>query len=58
MPVKWPCNCCFSATSIPASTAQILERFVRDRLRDETLMPFCLGLYDGVVAQRPTSTGG
>ncbi len=26
-----------------------LERFVRDRLRDETLMAFCLGLYDGVV---------
>jgi len=29
-----------------------LERFVRDRLRDETLVPFCLGLYDGVVAQQ------
>jgi N utilization substance protein B len=30
----------------------VLERFVRDRLRDETLVPFCLGLYDGVVAQQ------
>ena len=29
-----------------------LERFVRDRLRDETLMPFCLGLYDGVIAHQ------
>jgi N utilization substance protein B len=30
----------------------VLERFVRDRLRDDTLVPFCLGLYDGVVAQQ------
>src|SRR6516162_10674792 len=30
----------------------VLERFVRDRLRDDTLMPFCLGLYDGVIAQQ------
>jgi transcription antitermination protein NusB len=29
-----------------------LERFVHDRLRDDTLMPFCLGLYDGVIAQQ------
>ena len=29
-----------------------LERFVRDRLRDETLMPFCLGLYDGVITHQ------
>ncbi|MBY0528530.1 MAG: transcription antitermination factor NusB [Gemmataceae bacterium] len=28
-----------------------IERFVRDRLRDPALEPFCLGLYDGVVAQ-------
>jgi N utilization substance protein B len=27
-----------------------LERFVRERLRDEMLVPFCLGLYDGVIA--------
>jgi N utilization substance protein B len=30
----------------------VLERFVRDRLRDETLVPFCLGLYDGVAAHQ------
>jgi len=29
-----------------------LERFVHDRLRDETLVFFCLGLYDGVIAQQ------
>jgi N utilization substance protein B len=29
-----------------------LERFVHDRLRDETLAPFCLGLYDGVIAHQ------
>lgn len=29
-----------------------LERFVHDRLRDETLVQFALGLYDGVVAQQ------
>ncbi|HWG41197.1 MAG TPA: transcription antitermination factor NusB [Gemmataceae bacterium] len=29
-----------------------LERFVRDRLRDDTLMPFCLGLYDGVAVHQ------
>ena len=29
-----------------------IERFVRDRLRDDTLMPFCLGLFDGVVAHQ------
>jgi N utilization substance protein B len=27
-----------------------LERFVADRLRDDALRPFCLGLYDGVLA--------
>jgi N utilization substance protein B len=26
-----------------------IERFVRERLRDSALEPFCLGLYDGVV---------
>jgi N utilization substance protein B len=30
----------------------VLERFVRDRLRDETLVPFCLSLYDGVIANQ------
>ena len=29
-----------------------LERFVHDRLRDETLVSFCLSLYDGVIAQQ------
>jgi N utilization substance protein B len=29
-----------------------IERFVRDRLRDATLFPFCLGLYDGVLANQ------
>ncbi len=29
-----------------------LERFVHDRLRDETLVPFALGLYDGVAAHQ------
>jgi N utilization substance protein B len=27
-----------------------IERFIRDRLRDENLRAFCLSLYDGVVA--------
>jgi N utilization substance protein B len=30
----------------------VLERFVRDRLRDETLVLFCLSLYDGVIANQ------
>jgi N utilization substance protein B len=30
----------------------VLERFVRDRLRDEALVSFCLGLYDGVIAHQ------
>jgi N utilization substance protein B len=30
----------------------VLERFVRDRLGDETLVSFCLSLYDGVIAQQ------
>jgi N utilization substance protein B len=29
-----------------------LERFVHDRLRDETLVSFCLGLHDGVIAHQ------
>jgi N utilization substance protein B len=28
----------------------VLERFVHERLRDETLASFCLSLYDGVVS--------
>jgi N utilization substance protein B len=30
-----------------------IERFVHDRLRDGILEQFCLGLYDGVVANLP-----
>jgi N utilization substance protein B len=30
----------------------VLERFVRERLRDDTLIPFCLGLYDGAAAHQ------
>ncbi len=30
----------------------LIERFVRDRLRDDNLITFCLGLYDGVIAQQ------
>lgn len=30
----------------------VLEQFVHDRLRDETLVAFCLALYDGVVAHQ------
>ncbi len=31
----------------------VLERFVRDRLGDDdTLVPFCLGLYDGVISHQ------
>jgi N utilization substance protein B len=33
----------------PDVARPVLERFVRDRLRDPDLDPFCLGLYDGVV---------
>lgn len=29
-----------------------LERFVQDRLRDETLVSFCLSLYDGVLTHQ------
>jgi N utilization substance protein B len=28
-----------------------IERFVRTRLREPSMEPFCLGLYDGVTAQ-------
>jgi N utilization substance protein B len=28
---------------------EAIEQFARDRLRDESLTPFCLSLYDGVV---------
>ena len=34
----------------PGVARAAVERFVRDRLRDPPAEPFCLGLYDGVVA--------
>jgi N utilization substance protein B len=34
----------------PSMDRTALERFVADRLHDPTLVPFCLSLYDGVVA--------
>jgi len=34
----------------PQVKRRVLERFVHDRLRDPSLEPFALGLYDGVVA--------
>ena len=39
-----------STTSTPASAARFIAEFARERLRDPTLEPFSLGLYDGVVA--------
>lgn len=36
----------------PRTERADLERFVHDRLRDPDLEPFCLGLYDGVVAHQ------
>jgi N utilization substance protein B len=33
----------------PQVPRPIIERFAADRLQDATLMPYCLGLYDGVV---------
>jgi len=34
----------------PDTPRPALERFVGDRLREDALPPFCLGLYDGVLA--------
>jgi N utilization substance protein B len=34
-----------------AVSRSAIERFVRERLGEASLRPFCLGLYDGVVAQ-------
>jgi N utilization substance protein B len=39
--------------SNPTVDRVAIERFVHDRLRDPALEPFCLGLYDGTVGQRP-----
>jgi N utilization substance protein B len=34
----------------PGADRAALERFAQDRLREPQLVTFCLGLYDGVVA--------
>jgi N utilization substance protein B len=34
----------------PGVDRAAIERFVKDRLREPTVEPFCLGLYDGVAA--------
>ena len=34
----------------PREPRDVIERFARDRLRDEELVAFCLALYDGVAA--------
>jgi N utilization substance protein B len=34
----------------PQVDRAVIEQFVRERLRDAPLEPFCLGLFDGVVA--------
>ncbi len=39
----------FQRDANPNVPRPIIERFVRDRLRDPGLVHFCLGLYDGVV---------
>jgi N utilization substance protein B len=33
----------------PNVARPVIERFAADRLKDATLAPYCLGLYDGVV---------
>jgi N utilization substance protein B len=33
----------------PHVPREAIEQFARDRLRDESLVPFCVSLYDGVV---------
>jgi N utilization substance protein B len=37
----------------PHVSRDAIERFVRGRLREPALEPFCLSLYDGVVAHLP-----
>jgi N utilization substance protein B len=35
----------------PGVERSVIERFVHDRLRDTSLEPFCLGLFDGTAAK-------
>jgi N utilization substance protein B len=37
----------------PGVGRRVLEQFVADRLHDPALMPYCLGLYDGVISHLP-----
>jgi N utilization substance protein B len=37
----------------PNLSRDVIEQFARDRLRDADLARFCLGLFDGVLQQRP-----
>jgi N utilization substance protein B len=41
----------------PGLDRPALERFAHDRLRDVSLEPFCLGLYDGTVNHLPEIDG-
>ena len=36
----------------PYVVRETIEQFVRDRLRDDSLIPFCLSLFDGVEKNR------
>jgi transcription antitermination protein NusB len=36
----------------PSVPRTIIESFARERVPDAALLPFCLGLFDGAVAQR------
>jgi N utilization substance protein B len=36
----------------PAIERSVVEQFAQGRLRDATLIPFCLSLYDGVTAHQ------
>ena len=38
----------------PGVDRSVIERFVRDRLRDAASEPFCLSLYDGVLTHLET----
>jgi transcription antitermination protein NusB len=38
----------------PYVVRDTIEQFVRDRLRDEALVPFCQSLFDGVESNRTT----
>lgn len=42
----------FQFDSNPSVNRAVQEQFVRDRLHEPSLEPFCLGLFDGVQAHR------